>query len=148
MPHSAKSITAHLLECIHYPEIKTLTKWNPTLVAIISYRFSVVQIPLRKYDESLVQEKNLDNVENGDQGILEKSQTATAKIRGNKGKEKKVREVAKCITRILNTQKPHFRYTAANECSKIMKEKFQDVEGTQSIKEVSKFFLNIDVDDV
>lgn len=60
-------------------------------------------------------------------------------------KELNVDKISRLIKEIIETKDPNFRYIVCKSCNVILSAKLKDLHGCLTIKEVSKFFLNVDV---
>lgn len=77
-----------------------------------------------------------------------KTQDDTVKLLERKGllKDLNAVKISRTIKAIVDANEPYFRYVLCKRCSSVLKEKFKDLHGSLTVKEVSKFFLNADVD--
>ena len=77
-----------------------------------------------------------------------KAQDETVKLLERKGllKDLSAVKISRTIKAVIDASEPYFRYVLCKRCSAVLKEKFKDLHGSSTIKEVSKFFLNADVD--
>ena len=55
-------------------------------------------------------------------------------------------KISRTLKGIIDANEPNFRYVICKRCSTLLKEKLKDLHGCVTIREVSKFFLNADVD--
>ena len=77
-----------------------------------------------------------------------KTQDATINWLDDEGllKELNVKKISRTIKDIIDSKDPDFRYIICRRCKAVLKEKLKDLHGCLTIKEVSKFFLNADVE--
>ena len=55
-------------------------------------------------------------------------------------------KICRTIKGIIDSKAPNFRYIVCKRCNTVLKEKLKDLHGCKTVKEVSKFFLNADVE--
>eukprot|EP00794_Sanderia_malayensis_P010776 gene10776-11929_t len=118
-------------------------------------KFSVIQIPLRKtfdnflHDHHLTTLHQLDNKENDHGASLQNNKLMmTYDAMKHIIEDVKVKKLGNCIMEVIRTQKPYYRYSVNKECTNIIKRKVQEFRGTETINEVCRFFLHIDLDEV
>ena len=61
-------------------------------------------------------------------------------------KDLNANKISRTIKGVIDAKEPNFRYIVCKRCNTVLKEKLKDLHGCLTVKEVSKFFLNADVD--
>ena len=113
-------------------------------------RFSIIQTALDKSNTLPEVVHEIPSLIPGNSNFeREEKVDRTSEILQEKQLQKalKVSHIVGTIKEIIDTRYPCFRYATNKQCASLIREKLQDSTGSNSIKEVSKFCLNLDLDE-